>query len=93
MNGKGIIVFNEIGMVLGFTKELELLIMCLLGEVGDGEKFIVESNDFFFFPVFEFEGEIVQYLIWRRNIYCLTQILHSNLPKLFIGKLSFASIF
>ena len=71
-------------MVLGFTKELELLIMCLLGEVGDGEKFIVESNDFFFFPVFEFEGEIVQYLIWRRNIYCLTQILHSNLPKLFI---------
>ena len=42
-------------MVLGFTKELERLIMCLFEEVGDGEKFIVESNDFFFFPVFEFE--------------------------------------
>jgi hypothetical protein len=53
------------------------------------EKFIVEGDDFFSFPVFEFEGKNAQHLIGRRNIYCLPQLLHNNCPKLLFGKLSF----
>jgi hypothetical protein len=79
-------------LVLGFTEELEGLILRLFEEVGDGEKLIVESDDFFFFSVFEFEGENVQYLIGRRSIYSLAQLLHDHSPKLLLGKLSFAFI-
>jgi hypothetical protein len=37
VNEKGVNIFDEIGLVLGFTQELERLIMCLFEEVGDGE--------------------------------------------------------